>query len=469
MISRLGVRARFTLLYSIALIITVVLVSGGIYFFVQRALMGQVENHLRKDFSTINEYLKHKPSELIEVAEDGPISLFRVWDEDRPLVSSRGWRSQKLEEAIAGPKREVSLFSVQTGSGKLFRVIAGSGVSHNGHPYQITVAHDEGPVRQTLKTLALIILLLLPMAVAISLAIGYAIAGRVLAPISTITRKVEEIGAENLSERLPVGVSGDEFCRLATVFNQTFARIEDSFARLRRFTADASHELRTPLAAIRSIGETALYSRREGVDCREAISSMLEEADRLTRLVDSLLTLSRADSGSCNLKLETTDLRKLAADVTECLHVLAEEKSQLLSLEAPEPVYVDVDPETMRQALINLLDNAIKYTPCNGEIRVVVGRTPEGEAFVGVVDNGPGIPPEHHDKIFDRFYRVDKGRSREVGGTGLGLTIARWGVGANNGRLEFKSEEGRGSDFRIVLPITTGHVPDTPTMKGKTD
>jgi len=196
---------------------------------------------------------------------------------------------------------------------------------------------------------------------------------------------------------------------------------------------------------------------------------MLEETDRLTRLVGSLLILSRKDSGSCSLKHELTDLSALATDVTDCLHVLAEEKDQKLRLEAMGPVYADVDPETMRQALINLLDNAIKYTPSNGEIRVVVGKTPEGEASLEVIDNGPGIAAKHHDKIFDRFYRVDKGRSREVGGTGLGLSIARWAVEANNGRLEFESEEGRGSDFRIVLPIATGHAPEIPTMKGKTE
>ncbi|MDD5285514.1 MAG: ATP-binding protein [Desulfuromonadaceae bacterium] len=455
MASRPGVRARFTLLYGIALIITVVLVSGGIYFFVQRALLGEADNHLRKDYSTIADYVKHDQKDLIRVATNGTISLFTVRDDEHPLVSSDGWNSEKLEEFVTNRKWGELLFSVQRGSGKLYRVMTGT-VRINSRNYQIAVAHNADSIRETLKTLALIILLILPIAVAISLAIGYLIAGRVLAPISAITRKAEMIGAENLSERLPVGEAGDEFGRLATVFNQTFARIEDSFERLRRFTADASHELRTPLAAIRSIGETALHPRHECAECREAIGSMLEEADRLTRLVDSLLILSRADGGSCRLNRESTDLCELASNVTEWLNVLAEEKLQTLSLVAASPVYVNVDPETMRQALINLLDNAIKYTPLNGEIRVVVGTTPEGEALLEVIDNGPGIPPEHHDKIFDRFYRVDKGRSREVGGTGLGLSIARWAVEVNNGRLEFESKVGCGSGFRILLPASNG-------------
>ncbi len=457
MISRLGVRARFTLLYGIAMIITVVLVSGGIYFFVQRALLVQADKHLRKDFSTIADYVTHDQKDLIRVATNGTIRLFSVRDGEQPLVSSDDWKIGKLGDSIYSRKLGALPFTVQ--QGKEYRILAGD-VLINSHTYRISVAHDTDSVRQTLKTLALIILLTLPIAVAISLVIGYIIAGRVLAPISSITRKAEVIGAENLSERLPIGDSNDEFCRLATVFNQTFARIEDSFERLRRFTADASHELRTPLAAIRSIGETALHARHERMDCREAIGSMLEEADRLTRLVDSLLTLSRADNGSHNLHRESTDLRQLAKEVTDCLHVLAEEKSQRLELESTSPVYVTIDPETMRQALTNLLDNAIKYTTCNGEIRVVVGTNPEGEASLEVIDNGPGIAQEHRDKIFERFYRVDKGRSREVGGAGLGLSIARWAVEANNGRLEFESKEGGGSDFRILLPITTGQGPD---------
>ena len=466
MISRLGVRARFTLLYGIAMIITVVLVSGGIYFFVQRALLVQADKHLRKDFSTIADYVTHDQKDLIRVSTSGTIRYFSVRDGEQPLVSSDDWKIGKLEEAVSGRKWGALPFTVQQGDNNQYRILSGD-VLINNRTYRISVAHDTDSVRQTLKTLALIILLTLPIAVAISLVIGFIIAGRVLAPIATITLKAEEIGAENLSERLPVGETNDEFNRLAIVFNQTFSRIEDSFDRLRRFTADASHELRTPLAAIRSIGETALHARHERVDCREAIGSMLEEADRLTRLVGSLLTLSRADNDSHSLHRETADLSQLAKEVTDCLHVLAEEKSQRLELDSTSPVYVTVEPETMRQALTNLLDNAIKYTPCNGEIRVVVGKSPEGEASLEVIDNGPGIPLEHRDKIFERFYRVDKGRSREVGGAGLGLSIARWAVEANSGRLEFESEEGGGSDFRILLPITTGQDPDIPNPKGK--
>jgi len=191
MISRLGVRARFTLLYGMAMIVTVVLLCGGIYFFVQRALLGQVENHLRKDSATINEYLKHDPAGLAKVADHGPILLFSVRDRNQPLVSSEDWVSVKLEETAGSHPADGRPFSVRTAHGRQYRVLIDTVVLEN-RTFRIAVAHGEESVRQTRKTLAIIILLSLPLAVAIFLAIGYVIAGRVLAPITNIRRQAEE-------------------------------------------------------------------------------------------------------------------------------------------------------------------------------------------------------------------------------------------------------------------------------------
>lgn len=450
MISRLGVRARFTLLYGIALIVTVLFVSGGIYFFVQRALMGQVENHLHKDFSTIHEYLKNDPNSLAKVAVHGPIHLFRVRSGLQPVVASADWTKGLLEQAIPAESRE-SLFSVIAGNGKRYRVLINNTEPGNG--FQIAVAHSEESVRQTQKALALIIALILPMAMAASLAIGYVIAGRVLAPIRDITRKAEEISAENLSERLPTGEGDDEISRLASVFNQTFARIEDSFARLRSFTADASHELRTPLTAIRSIGETALHAPDGRVNCREAIGSILEESDRLRQLVDALLVLSRADSREIELHREAVDLCELARETVEFLNVLAEEKHQTITITAGKKAVVQINRASVRQAMTNLLDNAIKYTPPEGDINITVGITDSDEAFVEIADSGVGIPEGDLQRIFDRFYRVDKGRSREMGGAGLGLSITKWAVESNGGRIEVESTLQQGSLFRVLFPM----------------
>jgi heavy metal sensor kinase len=262
------------------------------------------------------------------------------------------------------------------------------------------------------------------------------------------------ITAERLTERLPVDNPGDELGRLATVFNQTLMRLESSFQQMRRFTADASHELRTPLTAMRSVGEIGLRGRRDPYAYREVIGSMLEEVDRLSLLVDRLLTLSRADSGESILSRERVDLCELAEEVTMQLAVLAEEKQQSLTVEAGSPSHCIGDRMVLRQALLNLVDNAIKYSPDGGRIVVKVSTSGEGMAVLDVSDTGPGIPSDLRPRVFDRFYRADRSRSRENGGgTGLGLSIARWAVEVNGGQLTLESSEGPGATFRITLPI----------------
>lgn len=449
--SRNGVRMRFTLLYGAALIVTVLLFSCGIYFFVQRALMAQIGDHLSKDMATVTEFLNRDPNSLRMVAEHGPIRLFSVTDQGRSFIASHDWLSNGLDKAAAESGFSRLPQSIKSGNGKLY-LVQSTKVYSGGRVFEVAVGHQESSVRRTLSTLALIILLILPISIAISLTAGYLIAGRVLAPVTAITRKAEEIGAENLSERLPVANADDEFGRLATVFNQTFGRIEDSFERLRRFTADASHELRTPLTAIRSIGETALHDPAGSCACHETIGSILEETDRLVQLVDALLQLSRADAGAIKLQREPLDLASLAAETVEMLSVLAEEKNQRLTLELNEHPVVTVDRTSVRQALVNLLDNAIKYTPPGSEIRITVGLLSDDAAMVEIKDSGPGIPTEDLDKIFDRFYRVDTGRARENGGAGLGLSIVKWAVEVNGGSISVESKLGRGSIFRAVFP-----------------
>jgi heavy metal sensor kinase len=312
------------------------------------------------------------------------------------------------------------------------------------------VARSEEGLRRELRELSLVLVLSFPVALGIAGFGGYALARSVLAPVSRMTDQARMITAEQLGQRLPVVNPHDELGQLARVFNDTFARLERSFDQLRRFTADASHELRTPLTAIRSVGEVGLRGHHDERAYREVIGSMLEESDRLARLVDSLLTLSRADGGHVKLTRERTDLVELAREVVGHLSVLAEEKHQSITIEAPEPVYAFVDRLVLRQAVVNLVDNAIKYSPQKARIHIVAlhdGDSP----VVEVIDAGPGIPAEHQEHVFERFYRADKARARELGGTGLGLAIARWAVEAHGGRLELDSEEGKGCTFRIGL------------------
>jgi signal transduction histidine kinase len=251
----------------------------------------------------------------------------------------------------------------------------------------------------------------------------------------------------------------DEIGRLAAVINDTFARLESSFEQLRRFTADASHELRTPLSVIRGIGEVGLGETRTPAEYKEAMGSMLEEVDRLTNLVDTLLRLSHGDAGTVRLSREAIDLGQLARDVVSSLGILAEDRNQRIRIDAADGVCVTADRLVLREAITNIVDNGIKYSPRGSTIEIRVGTGRDGAALT-VADQGPGIAPEYRARIFDRFFRVDEGRSRESGGTGLGLAIARWAVEVNGGHISVDTPATGGSVFRVVLPIGTSRVAD---------
>jgi signal transduction histidine kinase len=199
------------------------------------------------------------------------------------------------------------------------------------------------------------------------------------------------------------------------------------------------------------VGEVGLQERPDDKLFGEVVGSMLEEADRLTKLVDTLLMLSRADAGQLRMAQEPVDLVALAQDVAVYLADLAQEKEQRIDVEAAGTVAVRGDWLVLRQAVINVVDNAIKYSAHGASIRIRAGRDEEWSS-IAVIDQGPGIAAEHRDRIFERFYRVDRARSREMGGTGLGLSLARWAIEAHGGRIELASDVGRGSTFKLVLP-----------------
>lgn len=310
----------------------------------------------------------------------------------------------------------------------------------------------EQRIEQQLGEILVVLVLGLPLIVGLAGVGGYVLARRALAPIDHLAADARRITAERLHERLSVANEHDEIGRLAAVINDTFARLESSFDQLRRFTADASHELRTPLSVIRGIGELGLGETRTPAEYKEAMGSMLEEVDRLTRLVDTLLQLSRGDAGTIRLSRERVDLADLSRGVVASLGILAEERRQRFHVDAPNPVPVRADRLVLRDAIANVVDNALKYGPVDSPIAVSVARN-GNQAVLTIADEGPGIPAEHRHRIFDRFYRVDEGRSREMGGTGLGLAIAKWAVEANGGTIALAGNAHRGATFQIVLPI----------------
>jgi heavy metal sensor kinase len=321
--------------------------------------------------------------------------------------------------------------------------------ARHGQPPPDTAAIPDAELHE----LFIAILIGLPIALVVSAIGGYSLARRALRPIEQIGDRARTISAERLGRRLPVDNPNDELGHLARVLNDLLARLETSFEQMRRFTADASHELRTPLTAIRSVGEGALRGPRVDPASREIIGSMLEEVERLTTLVDALLTLSRAEGGHVALRREPIALLDLTREVAAHLSVLAEDKHQQIEVRSDDGLApIRGDRAVLREALINLLDNAIKYSPDSTHIGVRV-RGAGGAAAIEISDRGPGIPPEHRERIFERFYRIDKARSRELGGAGLGLAIAKWAIEVHGGSIDVESGPNGGSTFRIVLPI----------------
>jgi len=421
-----SVRTRLTLWHAGVLALVIYIFSAGIFLFVRARLYGTLDDQIRADLATIEKVYQEETGDLGELAHRMGITLFQVAEGETILYQTPDWPPGGTTPSVLGTRGDPS--------------------------HRIAAARDETAVRQTLWTLGVILAIGAPCAIGLAIGGGYFLAGRMLAPVGAMAETARKITAESLTQRLPVGNLQDEFGQLASVFNESLARLEGAFEQLRRFTADASHELRTPLTAIRSVGEVALQRSLSTAAYREVIGSMLEEVDRLTRLVESLLTLTRGESGRIQPAPEVVDLSGLAASVVEHLRVLAEEKEQSVTIDAAAEVLATCDPAILRLGLINVVDNAIKYTPHRGAIRVEVRETPSGEAAIEVEDTGLGISAVHQGRIFERFYRVDQGRSREAGGTGLGLATARSAVDVNGGRIELESEEGKGSLFRIVLP-----------------
>jgi heavy metal sensor kinase len=444
-----SVRLRLTLWYTAALAMILAIFALGVYLIVRASLLHQVSLRAQQELAVVTGMLEENPSDIAEVEEHGMASLFAVVSGDVVLYESASWGRLGLPSPHA-LQPTMGQWRWESQSEQHVRGVSAT-VDAGDRPLLVAAAAEEDSVHTSLRTLAVILTLGFPVALAGSVAGGWFLAGRMLKPVVAMANAARQITADRLSDRLPIGNRDDEFGRLAHVFNHTLARLEDAFARLRRFTSDASHELRTPLTAMRSVGEVALRDHQPPEQYREAIGSMLEEVDRLTHLVDSLLTLTRADSGAYRAASEMVELGALVQSVVDSLRILADDKGQLVSIAADEEALVEADRVALRLAVINVLDNAIKYTPPGGSIRIAVAAR-DDRAVVEVADSGPGIPPEHAEKIFERFYRIERDRSRASGGVGLGLAIARWAVELNGGRIELDASPGAGSTFRIILP-----------------
>ncbi len=321
------------------------------------------------------------------------------------------------------------------------------------HSYIIEIGGSYWPVARVLHGLILIFIVGMPVVIAVAAAGGYVIMRQGLAPINAITEQAERISSHTIAQRLPVPHTGDELESLSLSLNRMIMRLEAAFEHINRFSADVSHELRTPLAIVRGELEGIVRQRQLPREVADGIGSTLEEVERLTKIIDQLLVISRLDAGE-TLPRQQVELGPLVVSTVDQMRLLAEEKSIRIAENIAPGIHVTGDPLRLRQVVVNLLDNAIKYTPENGRIEVQV-TTAGSFAQVGVFDSGIGISAESLPHIFERFYRTDKARNRNSGGAGLGLSIVKAICSAHGGEVKVQSAEGRGSRFEVELPLAS--------------
>src|SRR5207245_676266 len=325
--------------------------------------------------------------------------------------------------------------------------------SPHGKRFLVESGAAYDPIENILHGLLVTLGIYMPLAVSLAIVGGYWLMRRSLRPVDEITKRAQGITSTNLSERLPIIKTGDELERLSTALNHMIGRLDDAFQHINRFSADASHELRTPLTIFHLELEGIAQSPLLVPELADQIGSALEEVQRLSGIVENLLTIARLDAGEVRMAKESLDFGELVSSTASQMRLLAEEKSLSMLCEVARGTYVDGDRPWLKQVIVNLIDNAIKYTPEGGEIEIRV-RPSQNTAVLEVVDSGVGISAESLPHLFERFYRADKARSRNSGGAGLGLAIVKAICSAHGAEIKIVSSEGRGSSFSVELPLT---------------
>jgi heavy metal sensor kinase len=315
----------------------------------------------------------------------------------------------------------------------------------------VQVASSLEDVEKALHTLFLILSITIPSALAVASLGGHFLANRALNPVDEVTNTARAITSHNLNKRIRIKKAKDEIGRLAETFNEMISRLDLSFKKIRQFSADASHELKTPLTVLKGEIEVALRRARTGDEYREILSSNLEEINNMTRIVDDLLLLSRADTGEVPLTKSRVELSEFLSEIQVQSQVLATTREIDVYLHKSQAVYALADPLRLKSMMLNLIENGIKYSQPGARIDITLEKD-DSWAFITVSDRGIGISQEALPHIFDRFYRVDKARSHQEGGSGLGLSICKWIAEAHQGSISARSELGKGSTFVVRMP-----------------
>ncbi len=459
---RLSLRARLAIWFAASLLLILAPVIGTLAVLQWRSMHAALDHHLEEDLEVAAEMLTMQPSgiawrtdALHDLGYDaGPQRWVEVYGPGGEPLYFRGLPArEEIRRALPAPATSRLGYRTERTPGGAFTRLLVADRRIGDVPVRLRVARSEDGLRSDLRSLILMLSALVPLAVLGAALAGYVISGRALAPLTRMAERARTISADRLSERMSVENPHDELGQLATVFNDTFARLEGSFERLKRFTADASHELRTPLTAIRSVGEVSLREAKTPADYEEAIGSMLEEADRLAALVDALLMLSRWEGGRVPRTPEAVDFGEIARAAVAQLTVLAEERRIELRVDAETPAPVSADAVMLRSAVMNVVDNAIKFTPEGAHVRVWTRSDPASHEVI-VDDEGPGIPAGDRERVLERFYRVEASPSGKGPrpGSGLGLAIADWAIRANHGHIRIASSETGGARVVLSLP-----------------
>lgn len=454
----LSIRTRLTFGFAVFVGLALLACGGLLFGVVHYQLLRHHDPSLRDTAARVEAILSRRedcahldPSQIQDLNRLDHLILFHeVGGEGQVFYRSPD------SEGIPAPATISAAASFETlqEGGEILRVYSKPYRSRTGRLGLIRVMDRLGDVEEPLHALRISLWFMVPLAILIAALGGSWMAGRALAPVDRITKQAQAIGAQDLASRLPHPGRADELGRLVDTLNQMFGRLERSFEAMKRFTSDASHELRSPLAVMRSTIDVVLNQPRSQEEYQTSLESLGEEVDRLRRITGDLLLLARVDAGRLELERAPLCLDLLVQEVVEAYQPIAMEKG--IRLEGSEGMNIQVlgDERWLRQALVNLLDNAIKFTPAGGQVRVNLSSS-VGDACIRVEDSGPGIPEEHLPRIFERFFQGDAARTRDAKqGSGLGLSITAWIVEAHRGTLIATNRaEGSGSCFTFRIPI----------------
>lgn len=459
-----SIGARLTAWYFAVLALALGLFGASMPFAIRHSIHAAIDDDLRVRLAGVHQFMSRffPGNSLPEIAEEfDENSELKPGDDMIQVADADGnwiFRSMSIRP-LAIPLTRSGRADVNNGDvrtinidGKPFRILTAS-VQVDGQTYFVQLAAELGKFYGMLSHFNWLLLAAIPTVLLLATGGGYWISRRALAPVDEITRSARQISAQNLSQRLNVPKGGDELQRLAETLNEMIARLESAFRKNAQFTGDASHELRTPVAVIRTAAELALRRNRASTDYEEALRQILAEAEQTTVLIENLMTLARADSGAASLQMASVDLAESVKQACQEGRTLAAAREIDFHAEPPGgEMRVRGDAGALRRLFLILIDNALKYTPASGEVSVSL-RSNGAVATGEVRDNGIGIAADDLPHIFERFYRADKARSREMGGVGLGLAIAKWIADAHNARIEVESAPAHGSVFRVHIPL----------------